>query len=145
MPVEPLFSAANLFALVGWAALALAPLRRGMLIAVARWVAALLAGSYAALLIFGLIAGGGGGEAPDFSSAAGLARAFSRPEVMLVGWAHYLAFDLWVGAWIAEDAPTRGVPHWAVLPILFFTLMAGPVGLLAYLVVRATRRPRAKA
>ena len=56
---------------------------------------------------------------------------------MLVGWVHYLAFDLWVGAWAVEDAGKRGVPHWAMVPVLFLTLMAGPIGLLVYLAARA--------
>ena len=54
-----------------------------------------------------------------------------------MGWVHYLAFDLWVGAWAVEDAGKRGVPHQAVLPVLALILMAGPLGLLVYLLVRA--------
>jgi len=31
----------------------------------------------------------------------------------------------------------RGIPHWAVIPCLLVTLLAGPIGLLVYLAVRA--------
>lgn len=138
MNVEALFSAANASALLGWLALLLAPLRRSAAVAAARWVAALLAGLYTVLIAAALLAGAG--EAPDFGSAAALAQAFSRPEVLLVGWVHYLAFDLWTGAWIVEDAPRARLPHWAVVPILVLTFLAGPVGLIIYLLARSTRR-----
>ena len=79
-------------------------------------------------------------------TAAALAEAFSDPQAIVIGWAHYLAFDLWVGAWIAEDAGDRGVaPHLLLVPILLLTFLAGPLGLLVYLLVRAARRQRAAA
>ncbi|MCZ8170432.1 MAG: DUF4281 domain-containing protein, partial [Brevundimonas sp.] len=49
---------------------------------------------------------------------------------------HYLAFDLFVGLWIARDADAKGFGRVIQLPFLFFTLMAGPVGLLLWLIVR---------
>jgi hypothetical protein len=141
MTTEQLFSYANLFALVGWIPLLLAPVRRAVMVAAARWVAAILAGLYTVLFVGGIVLGGGGEGGADLTmTAAGLAAAFSRPEVLLVGWVHYLAFDLWVGAWIVEDAPGKRVPHWLLVPILAATFLAGPIGLLAYLLVRATRR-----
>ena len=135
MSPETLFSLANAVALVGWIVLALAPVRRPLAIAAARTIGAALAVAYAALLIRALA---GDGLEGDLTTLAGLTAAFARPEAVLVGWVHYLAFDLWVGAWAVEDAGRRGVPHWAMLPVLILTLMAGPVGLLVYLTVRAT-------
>ncbi|WP_374599367.1 ABA4-like family protein [Brevundimonas sp.] len=144
MTADRLFDVANLFALLGWIALAFAPLARDRLVLVARVIGVALALTYAGLLI-GSIVGGGMSEGGGFTSLAGVAALFSRPEAVLVGWVHYLAFDLWVGAWAIEDAGRRGVPHWAMVPVLFLTLMAGPIGLLVYLAVRAglsrTQRP----
>ena len=60
---------------------------------------------------------------------------------MLVGWVHYLAFDLWVGAWETEEAERRGMPHAALVPCLALTFLAGPVGLLLFLVLRIKWRP----
>jgi hypothetical protein len=60
-------------------------------------------------------------------------------------WAHFLAFDLFVGRWIYLDARERNLPARLVSPILFATLMLGPLGLLAYLGVRAMRDSRAGA
>ena len=94
------------------------------------------------LLAWRLAAAPGGFDPASFSTLAGLAKAFSNPGVMLVGWVHYLAFDLWTGAWEAEEAHRRGVPHWALIPCLVLTFLVGPVGLVAFLLVRAPFRRR---
>jgi hypothetical protein len=131
--LDSLFNLANAVALIGWILLALAPVRRSLLVPAARCVAVGLAVAYAALLVQTVLGGGLGG---DLTSLSGLTQAFGSPRAVLVGWVHYLAFDLWVGAWAIEDGRRRGVPHWAMLPILFLILMAGPLGLLIYLLVR---------
>jgi hypothetical protein len=82
----------------------------------------------------------GGGSLPDLSTLPGLARAFSDPHVMLVGWVHYLALDLWTGAWEVEEAGRRGMPHGAVLPCLLLTFLAGPIGLVLFLGLRMLSR-----
>ncbi|MFN3353608.1 MAG: ABA4-like family protein [Brevundimonas sp.] len=142
MDAARLFEIANLIALAGWLMLALAPLRRTLLVNGARVVGVALALTYTVLLAGVLLTLGEAGRELDFSSLEGVARAFAQPEGVLVGWVHYLAFDLWVGAWEVEDAERRGLPHWALLPCLFFTLMFGPFGLLLYLAV--SRSPLAK-
>ena len=135
MNLELIFSAMSGLALVGWLCLVLAPLRRAPLVGAARVVAALLSLAYAILIFRGMAdpsAPKGGG----FDSLAGVMILLSTPAVMLPAWIHYLAFDLWVGTWEIEDAPKSGVPHWLVIPCLFGTFMLGPVGLLAYLIIR---------
>jgi hypothetical protein len=136
------FSIANWFVLVGWAALLLAPLRRDAMVLVARLVAAAVCAIYAILLVRGLASGPGLPEGAGFNSLDGVVLLLSSREAMLAGWIHYLAFDLFVGSWIAEDAPRAGVPHWLVIPLLGLTLMAGPLGLLAYLLLAAAFRRR---
>jgi hypothetical protein len=71
-----------------------------------------------------------------FASLAGVMALFSSPYFALAGWVHYLVFDLFIGAWEVRDARRRGVSHLFVVPCLFLTLMAGPIGLLAYLALR---------
>ena len=141
MNLETMFSAASIGAMAGWLLLALAPLRRGPIILAARGVGVALAVAYAGLMI-GRLSGGG---SIDFTRLEGLAAAFSQPPVMLVGWIHYLAFDLWVGAWEAEVAPRWGVPHWALLPCLGLTFYFGPIGLLLFLAVAGVCRVVRKA
>ena len=71
------------------------------------------------------------------------ARLFSTDIGILVGWVHYLVFDLFVGAWIARDAQRRGFSHWLLVPCLLLTFMAGPFGLLLYVILRvATKKGR---
>lgn len=135
MDLEQIFSIMSMLAMGGWLCLALAPLRRPMLIGVARVIAAVLALAYVILIYRGLTAPGGS-SGGGFDSLAKVMILLSTPAAMLPGWIHYLCFDLWVGTWEAEDAPKAGVPHWLLLPIMGLTFMFGPAGLLTYLVVR---------
>src|SRR3546814_3679126 len=80
----------------------------------------------------------------DFTSLAGVMALFATKGGMLVGWVHYLAFDLFAGMWIARDADQKGFSRIVQFPLLVLTLLAGPVGLLAWLIVRE-RRARALA
>jgi hypothetical protein len=52
------------------------------------------------------------------------------------GWAHFIAFDLFVGRWVWLDARERGVPALVMAPVLLLTIMLGPLGLAVYLLVR---------
>jgi Domain of unknown function (DUF4281) len=137
LPLELLFGVANGIALVGWLLLAISPVRRRPLIAAARGVGVVLSFGYLALFLTS--SGGLGGLIGDYS-IANIARLFSNPAAALIGWVHYLAFDLWVGAWEVEDAEKRRIPHALLLPCLFLTFMVGPIGLLAYLALRTARR-----
>lgn len=136
--LDRFFRLASLVALAGWVVVFAFPL----LPEPARtWVLggalALLCTQYAFLL------GLGGrydaeGERPrgSFLTLRGVISLFRSPRVVLVGWIHFLAFDLFVGASIALDAERVGISHVWCLPILGLTLMYGPVGMLAYLVLR---------
>jgi len=140
-----IFKIANWLVLAGWLALVLAPIRRAPLVLAARIAAAAVATIYVCLLVRGLISGPGLPEGAGFSTLDGVVALLSRPEAILGAWVHFLAFDLFVGSWMAEDAPKAGVPHWLLIPLLGLTLMAGPAGLLLYLLVAAFRRRRAVA
>ena len=88
------------------------------------------------------------GEAPaegGFGTLAEVKALFRVDALLLAGWIHYLAFDLFVGAWIVRDSQTHDLRHLLVIPCLFFTLMAGPFGLLLYLGLRAVLRGTEKA
>lgn len=140
MSPETLFSSANYSVMPAWALLAFAP----------RWLwtrrlvhTALYPALLGAVYTLGFAATlGGGAFAPGGSELSGLAAisaAFAQPRILLVGWVHYLCFDLFVGAWQARDAQRRGFPHWLLVPCLFLTFMAGPLGLLLYLALRFAR------
>ena len=57
------------------------------------------------------------------------------------GWAHMIAFDLFVGRWSYLDSRARGIPALVMAPVLLLTILLGPLGLLVYLLVRVRYRP----
>ena len=135
MTAQGWFALANVLALPGWLALLLlAPWRPTLAVAAARVVGALLALGY--LVGFVAAIGAAKGLAGDYS-LAGIAGFFADPRLALVGWVHYLAFDLWVGAWEVEAARRAGMRHALVVPALLLTFLLGPIGLLAFLALRA--------
>ncbi|KAF0175190.1 MAG: hypothetical protein FD160_3163 [Caulobacteraceae bacterium] len=141
LTADLVFQAANLCAVAGWLALALALgviLKNALLRdRIAGWVwPTLLAIAYVAImgaLMTGAIAAPEGG---DFSSLAGVMAFFASPWAATVGWIHYLAFDLFVGVRITQDAERDGVARRWLIPILPLTFLLGPAGLLAFNVVR---------
>ena len=54
-----------------------------------------------------------------------------------IGWAHFLAFDLFVGRWAYLDSRQRNVSPLLMAPILFMVLMLGPIGFLLYLLTKS--------
>jgi hypothetical protein len=70
---------------------------------------------------------------------------FANDFALTAGWVHYLAFDLFVGTWIARTGLEAGLPRPLLLPCLALTFMLGPAGLLAYLLLRAVAGRRAPA
>ena len=70
-------------------------------------------------------------------SLAGITVLLGSPAGATIAWAHFLAFDLFVGRWVYLDSRERRINAWLMTPVLFFTLMLGPIGLLLYLGVRS--------
>ena len=83
---------------------------------------------------------GGNNEDGSLLSLDGLKNLFRSKSMILTGWFNYLSFTLLVGVWQVHDARQEKIPHFAVVPGLILTLLAGPAGLLVYLVVRAVRK-----
>ena len=132
MKAEQIFSIANLIAIAGWLLLALAPKWKFTRLAVLSGaVSLLLSAAYLILIVlfFGS-AEGGFGSLPD------VMKLFTNEWVVLAGWIHYLAFDLFVGSWEVKDSQARGISHWFVIPCLFLTFMFGPIGFLLYNILR---------
>lgn len=138
------FSAVNLAALVAWAFLILAPRWPVLLSALLYLMVGGLCALYAVLLVSvlsGFIPAGAGGA--DFTSIEGVRAIFGSDVGVVIGWTHYLAFDLFVGLWIARDADAKFFSRWVQAPVLIATFMAGPLGLVIWLIIRE-RRARAK-
>ena len=60
---------------------------------------------------------------------------FSEREVILVGWLHFLAFDLFVGRWTWKRLMATEQPIYISFPVLLFSMMVAPLGALLGLVV----------
>jgi len=79
------------------------------------------------------------GAEGGFGSLADVAMLFQKRELLLAGWIHYLAFDLFIGAWETRDAQRNGLPHLVVIPCLVMTFLLGPIGLLFYFAIRTAK------
>jgi hypothetical protein len=66
-----------------------------------------------------------------------IAALLGTPRGATVAWIHLVALDLFVGRWIFLDARARDVPSWFASPVLALTLLFAPLGLGAYLAIRA--------
>ena len=131
MTAEQLFSALNLITMAAWLAMVFLPRVRWTATVLPVIVPALLAIIYLALLAAMFARSDGG-----FSSLAGVRTLFDNPWLLLAGWTHYLAFDLFIGGWEVRDAQQRGIPHLLIVPALLLTFLFGPAGLLLYLTIR---------
>jgi hypothetical protein len=136
MSPEQIFSLTNSLALLGWLLLVFT----GRL----RWAAPLVLGAILPLLFAviyaGLLVGHWGEGGGSFRTLAGVGALFRNDWLLLAGWVHYLAFDLFVGAWEVRDSQALGISHWIVIPCLALTFLFGPAGLLLYFLVRIARR-----
>jgi hypothetical protein len=138
MTPDVIFQLANGLALICWLALiaspASAPWTPLMWRLCGRAVPVLLSTLY--LVLFAVHWRGQGG----FGSPDEVRALFDVPGLLVAGWVHYLAFDLFVGVWIASNCARLGLHHAAVIPILLLTFMFGPAGLLAFMTLRWFRR-----
>ena len=137
MSADLLFTLCNLAVMPAWFLLFVLPHHRATQFLVhAIWVPLLLGPVYIWALFFGAPAPEGSG----FGSLQAVMLLFQSPTAVLGGWIHYLVFDLFIGAWIVRDAKREAINHWLIVPFLFITLMAGPAGLMLYLLLRFALR-----
>ena len=144
MSADDVFQIANLVAIAGWLVLLVSPWIPVWSDRIAGlFVPGLLAVAYVATIawfwgeqtpLYGQTVG-----TPGFNSLEGVAALLGTREALAAGWIHYLAFDLFVGAWETRDARRRAIPFWMVVPCLVFTFVSGPFGLLLYLMLRTWR------
>jgi hypothetical protein len=141
MDLEKMFSAASMLVMPGWLLLVFLPRWRWTTSLIAPCLLpALLAIAYLSLFVANFAAEPAGFSA--FNSLAGVKSLFHNDALLLAGWIHYLAFDLFIGSWEVRDSHHLGIHHLLVVPCLVCTLMLGPVGLLMYLALRLVARGR---
>lgn len=132
MDMETVFTFTNVLALAGWLALLLAPRAprfadkiAGVIIPALLGIAYLMLAS----VFFTFTEGG-------FDSLANVMVLFDNPQAVMAGWLHYLAFDLFIGAWQVRQARQIGIRHLVLLPALILTFLLGPIGLLVFFAIR---------
>ena len=76
----------------------------------------------------------------NFVSLEGVMAIFKDEAGVFVGWVHYIVFDALVARWVVFDSVTlkaSTLTHlFIVIPCVFFTIMAGPMGFLLYMILR---------
>ena len=134
MSLETVFSFTSFIAMFGWILLVIVPndprakLLTGIIIPLTLSIIYLVF----IFLHFGNAPGG-------FGSLAEVRTLFGKDELLLAGWVHYLAFDLFIGAWESRDARRLQIPRLVMVPCYVMTFMLGPIGLLFYFAIRTAK------
>ena len=135
MNLETIFSISGQVTMVGWLLLLIVPAWRYTKPIVQTGLVPVLLSILYAYLIFANWGSGEGG----FGSLEEVSQLFNNDALLLAGWVHYLAFDLWVGSWEAGDAVKNGIHRLIMVPCLLLTFMFGPIGLLLYIIIRTIK------
>ena len=136
MDLALIYKIVNLSVLPAWGLLMFAPNWRFTERCVhVAFMPLILAAVYTYFLGWGIFFGGRA-EGGGFGSLNAVMTLFDSPVSVIAGWVHYLAFDLFVGAWIVRDGQRHGIGTLLRLPCLVFTFMFGPLGLAIYFGIR---------
>ncbi len=135
MSIDFIFNMANNLVFLGWI----------LLLAIPEWkysrslVQSGLIPILLSVIYAYLIATGWGSSQGGFGSIEGIRLLFGSDTLLVAGWVHYLAFDLWLGSWEYGDAKKHGIHRLVILPCQLLTFFFGPIGLLLYLVIRTIK------
>ncbi len=126
------FTLCNSIALAGWVILIALPMWRSA----DKFIVSVIVSLFAVIYTYYIVVNISSIDMKSFSTLRGLTDLFANPLAVLIGWVHYLAFDLMTGIFIKKNAAKYGIPHWQIVPCLLLTFLFGPVGLLLYLAIR---------
>lgn len=131
MTPDSLFSLSSALVLPAWLILIFAPRRWPLLNAFPAYVVPFVLSALYAVLVLSHFSEAGGG----FGSLSEVRQLFTNDMVLLAGWVHYLAFDLFIGAWTAAMMDRVGVSRIIqgfILPLIF---LFGPAGFILALAI----------
>lgn len=129
---DEMFSYANQLALIGWVVLIFFPRRWRPIVWIPQFIIpGILSLGYGTIILVTFASGEG-----DFGSIEGVRSLFENDWALLAGWVHYLAFDMFVGAWIALRSDEARIPRVIQAVFLVLTFMLGPLGLALFLATR---------
>lgn len=135
MTPSSIFSFGNAFVVLGWLLLLALPHWKYTQALVLNGVVLLLAVIYAVMVISDL----GSFEADSFNSLESVKALFTTDKAIAIGWLHYLAFDLFVGAYVVKKSKEIGLARWIYSLILPFVFMFGPVGYLIFVIAKTIK------
>ena len=133
-PLETVFSFATFIAMFGWILLVVVPADPRAKLLTGIIIPLTLSAIYLAVIFLHFADAPGG-----FGSLAEVKALFGKDELLLAGWVHYLAFDLFIGAWESRDSQRLQIPRLVMIPCYVMTLMLGPIGLLFYFAIRTAK------
>ncbi|KJV09293.1 hypothetical protein VZ95_12355 [Elstera litoralis] len=134
-----LFGMASALALFGWGLLGVAILFRWHRLR--DWGAGLAIPLALATLYTAIIGIHWWNAEGGFNSLADVSLLFQSDWLLLAGWVHFLAYDLFIGTWIARDAEARSLPRWLLIAVLPLAFLFGPAGLLLWVLCRTAFQP----
>lgn len=132
MTPDSVFLLCNSIAMIGWIILIALPMWHSS----DKFIIGVIVALFAVIYTYYIVTNLSAIDMKSFSSLKGVTALFTNPLAVLIGWVHYLAFDLMVGIWIKRNSLKYGISHWLIIPCLLLTFMFGPIGLLLYLLIR---------
>ncbi|MFB0908298.1 MAG: hypothetical protein ACI9V1_000897 [Spirosomataceae bacterium] len=135
LDASAIFQFGNTFVLLGWILLVLIPYWKYTQPIIMNGVIIILAIIYSFMILEDI-----GGFNPDsFGSLENVMQLFTNEDAVAAGWMHYLAFDLFVGAYIMRKSETLGISRILATVCLPFTFMFGPMGYLLFFIIKTVK------
>lgn len=135
MDSASIFSLGNSFILIGWILLIFLPNWKYTQASILNGLIVLYSVVYTYLILKDI----GDFRADSFSSLANVKALFQNDNALAAGWFHYLAFDLFVGAYIVRKSISLGISRWLYTLALPFTFMFGPIGYLIFFIIKSLK------
>lgn len=135
MTPDIVFQICNTIAMIGWIILIILPTWYSS----DKFIIGIIVILFAIIYTYYIVTNLSAIDIKSFGSLKGVTALFTNPLAVLIGWVHYLAFDLMVGSWIKKNSQKYGISHWLIIPCLLLTFMFGPIGLLLYLLIRLVK------
>ncbi len=135
MNASSIFQFGNSFIIFGWLLLIIAPNWKHTQAIILNGFILLFAVIYTFLILKDI----GDFKADSFSTLANVKALFQNDNAVAAGWFHYLAFDLFVGAYIVRAAKKLNTSRWWATLALPFTFMFGPMGYLIFFLIKTIK------
>jgi Domain of unknown function (DUF4281) len=132
MNAASIFSIGNTCILLGWILLIFLPNWKFTQTLILNGLIVLYSAVYAYLILKDI----GDFRADSFSTLANVKALFQNDNAVAAGWLHYLAFDLFVGAYIVRKSKELQISRLLYTIALPFTFMFGPFGYLIFFIIK---------